>query len=423
VQRRPGDRVAASNLLLALHYCDDIDADTIADAHRAWGRTIEPGGAAARPEPRGHRQGRLRVGLLSGDFNDHAVMRFLAPLLERHDRTRLELRCYYTGLREDASTADARRLADAFIEAGGLAEPDLAERLRADALDILVDLSGHSSGGRPGVLALRPAPLQASWLGYLDTTGLAAVDFRISDATCDPPGLTERLHTERLWRLEAMWCYQPRADAPAPEPAPALAAGHVTFGSTNNPAKLSDSALSLWASVLREVHGSRLVLHAHDDPLCRDRIARAFADLAIDPDRIACFGREDAAGYLRRYATMDVLLDTTPYSGGTTTCDALWMGVPVVTLAGDRPFSRTSASVLQAAGCPEWIATDRDGFVRIAKSLAEDREGLGRLRRELRGKLQASRLTDADAFARSMEAALASMQSALVPAPQEGNRP
>ena len=418
---RPHDRPANSNLLLALHYCDDIGAEAIAEAHRAWALKLEPGGTAPRPPASPGRPRLFRVGLLSGDFNDHAVMRFLAPLLEHHDRARIELRCYYTGHREDTCTAEARAWSDAFLSVGAMNDGELTSLLRRDVLDILVDLSGHSAGGRPGVLALRPAPLQASWLGYLDTTGLAAVDFRISDRVCDPPGLTDGLHTERIWRLDTMWCYRPRADSPPPGPCPAQQSGRITFGSMNNPAKLSNSVLSLWVAILDEVPRSRILLHAHDDPLCRGRIAKIFAANAIAPERLVFAGRESASDYLRRFGDVDILLDTTPYSGGTTTCDAIWMGVPVVTLAGDRPFSRTSASVLSAAGFPQWIAGDGDGYVRIATSLAADIPALAAFRSSLRDKVAASRLRHERAMVEEFTAALPSMWAAAGLPPREGS--
>ena len=421
LRNRRGDRAAASNLLLAMHYADDVGASAIAQAHRAWGRALEPSGPAPRPAVRANLGRRLRVGLLSGDFNDHPVMRFLAPLLERRDPAALELRCYHTGFREDAVTAEARRWSDAFVAVGGLDDAQLAARLRADHLDVLVDLAGHSAYGRPPVLALRPAPLQVTWLGYLDTLGLAAVDYRLTDDMADPPGLTESLHVEKLWRLPSMWCYRPRADSPPVAPAPSATTGHVTFGSTNNPAKLSDTTLGMWADVLAAVPDSRLLVHAHDDPLCRDRVTSALAARAIGPERLAFFGRGESGEYLLRYADIDVLLDTTPYSGGTTTCDALWMGVPVVTLAGDRPFSRTSASVLRAAGLPEWIASRREDYARTAAALAADLPALAALRRALRGRVAASRLCDEHAMAAEFTRALQGMWTeAGLPAPGTG---
>lgn len=417
---RPGDRVAASNLLLALHYCDDVDAAAIARAHRDWARTQEPNGPRPRPPVRPGRPGRFRVGLLSGDFNDHAVMRFLSPLLERHDRERVELRCYYTGRREDACTASARAWAGAFVAAADLGDTQLAQRMLEDDLDILVDLSGHSAGGRPGLLALRAAPLQATWLGYLGTTGLASVDFRLTDAVADPPGLTEELHAERLWRLPVMWCYRARADSPATSPAPCMRTGWVTFGSTNNPAKLSDATLSLWAGILESVPGCRLLIHAHDDPTCRERITTALGANAVASGRVAYFGREGATDYLKRYGDIDIVLDATPYAGGATTCDALWMGVPVVSLCGDRPFSRTGASILHAAGLARWVANDREGYMGIARSLASDLAVLASLRDSLRATVAASRLCDEGAMVEDFTAALPAMWATAALAPRGG---
>jgi predicted O-linked N-acetylglucosamine transferase (SPINDLY family) len=238
------------------------------------------------------------------------------------------------------------------------------------------------------------------------------MDFRITDAVADPPGLTEHLHTERLWRLPAMWCFAKPVAAPEPGPLPASAAGVITFASTNNPAKISDTALSLWCDVLAASVSSRLLVHAHEDPLCRDRIRAAVAARGIAPDRLAFSPRVPVEDYLRQYRGIDVLLDTTPYSGGTTSCDALWMGVPVVTLAGDRPFSRTSASVLHAAGFPQWSANTREQFVGIARGLAGDVAALGVIRSRMRERLGVSRLFDARAMAGDFADALRAMWDA-----------
>jgi protein O-GlcNAc transferase len=411
-QLQPQDRAAASNLLLALHYCEDVSREEVFAAHVAAGRRLEGDTPQVRPPVAAGRPRRLRVGFLSGDFNDHAVMRFFLPVLTHRDRSRLEVRCYSTAAREDAYTAQVRAQADAFVPVAELAEPETARRLRADDLDVLVDLAGHSAGGRPAVLATRPAPLQVSWIGYLDTTGLAGMDFRITDAVADPPGLTEHLHTERLWRMPSMWCFAPLAAAPEPGPPPAAATGVITFASMNNPAKISDSALALWGDVLAGVPASRLLIHAHDDPLCRDRIRAAIASRGIAADRLQFSPRVPVVDYLKQYQGIDILLDTTPYSGGTITCDALWMGVPAITLAGDRPFSRTSASVLHAAGFPQWSAGTREKFVRIALALAGDVAALGLMRARMRERLAASRLLDARATASDLADALCAMWNA-----------
>ena len=411
-QSRPDDRAAVSNLLLAMHYCDDLPREEIFAAHLAAGRRIEAPAPQSRPLVAAGRSRRMRVGFLSGDFNDHAVMRFFLPLLASRDRSRFEARCYYTGSREDAYTASAREQADAFKSVAALAESSLALELRADDLDVLVDLAGHSAGGRPGVLAARTAPLQVAWIGYLDTTGLASMDFRITDAVADPPGLTENLHTERLWRLPSMWCFAAPAFAPPPGPQPAASAGVITFGSTNNPAKISELSLGLWADVLAANASSRLLVHAHDDPLCRDRIRRAMLSRGITDDRLQFFPRTPVQEYLAQYHGIDILLDTTPYSGGTTTCDALWMGVPVVSLAGNRPFSRTSASVLHAAGFSQWVAGTGAEFVAISRLLAGDIAALAAIRARMRDQLARSRLFDARAMASDFSDALSAMWKA-----------
>lgn len=414
VRLAPGNPAAESNRLLAFHYCDDVEAGRIFEAHReAAARLSIPHQAAVTRQASARRGLPLRVGVLSGDFNDHAVMRFFLPALEAADPERLRFHAYYTGHREDACTERVRARASSFTSIAGLADPAAAERIRADDLDVLIDLAGHSAGGRFGVVVRRPAPVQLSWIGYLDTEGTEAIDHRLTDAACDPVGLTEAYHVESLWRLETMWCYEPPANAPATSPPPALAGRGITFGSTNNPAKLSDSILRLWAALLRRVAGSRIVLHAHDDRLCRDRISRLFADEGIDADRVSFIGRRPLADYFGDLSAMDIVLDTWPYSGGTTTCDALWMGVPVVTLAGERPYSRTSASVLTAAGAPDWIAHDPADYLRIATGLASDVPALCEWRDRLREQVAVSRLCDARRFASQWADALEAMRSGV----------
>jgi predicted O-linked N-acetylglucosamine transferase (SPINDLY family) len=409
---RPDDRAASSNLLLALHYCDDISPEDLARAHREFGAGLESAGVASRPAVTAGRSWPLRVGLLSGDFNDHAVMRFLVPLLEACDPATIAWHCYYTAYREDDYTKLARSHAHSFEKVAAMSDAELATRVRTDDLDVLIDLAGHSAGGRPGVLAMRPAPLQISWIGYLDTLGLKAIDYRITDAQADPPGLTDSLHVERLWRLDTLWCYGPPVDAPDPGPLPLAGRGAVTFGSTNNPAKLSDSLLSLWSELLGALPGSRLLLHAHGDSLCRDRISKAFAAHGIGAERVTFRDRAPPREYLRAYQEIDIVLDTWPYSGGTTSCDALWMGVPVVALAGNRPLSRTSASVLAAAGFPEWISGDRADYHRIARTLASDPTALASIRAQMRARVARSKLCDARKMASDLTGALLAMWTA-----------
>jgi protein O-GlcNAc transferase len=406
LRARPDDPAALANRLLAMNYAESLSPAQVFEAHVAAGRRIEstarerPGVAAGRPAM-------LRIGFVSGDFNDHAVMRFLEPVLAHRERSRWRASCFATSTRDDSITARLRALADDWVSIAALDDDHAAAAIRAHDLDALIDLSGHSAGSRPGVFARRPAPLAASWIGYLGTTGLTSIDYRLTDAIADPPGLTQRLHTEKLWRMPALWSYAPPR-VPEVAALPAGRAGHVTFGSANNPAKVTQATLDLWSDVLDAVPGSRMLVHAHDDPLCRDRLAQAFRSRGYE-GRVAFFSRAPLGQYLRIFAAMDVVLDTVPYNGGTVTCDALWMGVPVVTLPGDRPFSRTGAATLQAAGMPEWIAADARDYVSIAARLASNIPELAFVRSRLRARVAASRLADGAAMARDFADAVDSM--------------
>jgi protein O-GlcNAc transferase len=406
---RPDDPAALANRLLAMHYAETLTPEAIFQAHVAAGRRIEATPRARAPVATG-RPAAFRVGFVSGDFNDHAVMRFFEPVLVHRDRSRWSATLFATSLREDGVTSRLYGLADDRASIAGLSDDDAAQLVRSRDLDILVDLSGHSAGSRPGLFARRPAPLAVSWIGYLGTSGLASIDYRLTDAIADPPGLTQRMHTEKLWHLPALWAYAPPSDAPAVGALPATLAGHLTFGSANNPSKITQATLALWSEVLDAVPASRLLVHAHDDPLCRERLADAFRQRGHEA-RVAYFPRASRAEYLRRLGAMDVVLDCVPYNGGTVTCDALWMGVPVVTLPGDRPFSRSGAATLRAAGTPDWIATDARDFVAIAARLAADIAALARVRAGLRDRIAASRLADGAAMARDFADALASMWS------------
>ena len=406
---RPDDSAARANRLLAMHYAEALSPEAIFQAHVAAGQRIEESPRAHAPVG-ARRSTALRIGFVSGDFNDHAVMRFFEPVLVHRDRSRWSAVLLATSPREDGVTARLRALADDWASIAGLSDDDATRLVRAHDLDVLIDLSGHSAGSRPGLFARRPAPLAASWIGYLGTSGLTSIGYRLTDAIADPPGLTQRWHTEKLWYLPALWAYAPPSDAPAVDALPATLAGHVTFGSANNPSKITQATLALWSDVLDAVPASRLLVHAHEDPLCRERLALAFGQRG-HASRVAYFSRAPRADYLRRLAAMDVVLDCVPYNGGTITCDALWMGVPVVTLPGERPFSRSGAATLHAAGAPEWIAADAHDFIAIAARLAADIPALARLRAGLRARLGASRLADGAAMARDFAAAMDSMWS------------
>jgi predicted SAM-dependent methyltransferase len=275
-------------------------------------------------------------------------------------------------------------------------------------VDILLDLAGHSAGGRRmRLLARKPAPVQVSWLGYLNTTGLESVDYRITDRNACPEGM-ERYHSERLVRLpHCQWCFGPLFDSPAPQvaPPPAAGGGAITFGSFHNLAKLTPPVVALWARLLREVPGSRLFVVARGAPQLADSLREKFRTAGVEPGRIECEGHVPIGTYLSLHGRVDINLDAFPYCGGTTTLHSLWMGVPVVTLAGRNVVSRGGASILGALGLTELVAGSEDEYLRIAGTLARDPERLSRWRRELRGMLERSPLMDARRFTRDLEAA------------------
>jgi len=286
----------------------------------------------------------------------------------------------------------------------------LAAQIRGDGIDVLVDLDGHTPGNRLTVFFMRPAPVQATWLGYLATTGVPAMDFRLTDSRADPPGIADGLHTEALWRLPATaWCYEPYPDAPAVSALPAAANGHVTFVSQNYPAKVTPSVLELWARILRELPTSRLILYVSGHRGRMVELRSFFAARGINPVRIELSERRPLGEYLQLYGRADIALDSWPCVGGTTTCDALWMGVPVVTLTAEASYSRTGGSLLPQVGLDECVTHFEDDFVAQATRLAQDTSRLSQVRAELRDRMLGSSLTDAKGFAGAVEAALEGM--------------
>ncbi|BBK41038.1 hypothetical protein STVA_10580 [Allostella vacuolata] len=403
----PGHAGAASARLFALNYRDDLDGAAIAAAHRRWGEGFAaacPAQPAAIPDRAPGR--RLRIGYVSADFRTHSVAWFLEPLLAHHDRDRFEVAAYADVATGDATTARLRAHCGLWRDIHGLDDAAVADRVRADAIDLLVDLGGHTAYNRLGVFARRPAPLQATWLGYPNTTGLAAIDFRITDATADPPGGADADHVERLVRLPRPFlCYAPPPDPP---PARAAAARPVTFGSFNALAKMSPSAVAAWAAILAGLPDARLLLKARglDDPDTAAWWRGRFAAAGADPARIDLHGRiASAGGHLALYGAVDVALDPFPYNGTTTTMEALAMGVPVVALAGDRHAGRVGAAILGPLGLGELVAQDVAAYVRLAVGLGRDGARRQAYHDRLPGLLRGSTLCDGPGFAAAMEAA------------------
>ena len=404
---------AHSNLLFFRHYRAEPDPTAVLEAHRAWAAR-HAAGIAVRPHSNSPDPERvLRIGYVSPDLRRHSVAFFVEPLLAAHDRARVEPVCYADVAQPDGVSARLRELCPAWRDIHGLDDTAAAELVREDGIDILIDLAGHTARHRLRLFAHAPAPVQASWLGYPDTTGLAQVGYRLTDAIADPPGEAERWHSEKLVRLtNGFLCYRPPADAPAVVSPPSAGSGTTTFGSFNTLAKLSPELLDAWAAILARRPDSRLVIktEALNDPAVRRDLLAALARRGISAERITLRGFEDRlADHLGRYREIDIALDSAPYTGTTTTCEALWMGVPVVTLAGARHVGRVGASLLGRLGLGELVAGSLEGYVEIAVGLAGDPERLDSLRNGMRERMGASPLTDEAGFARSVEAAYRGM--------------
>jgi predicted O-linked N-acetylglucosamine transferase (SPINDLY family) len=399
-----------SNLLMALHYDLAEGPAAIAAEHREFGR--RHGASYRRSPPRPGARPRLRVGYVSADLRDHSVARFIEPVFATFDRAAFEVFAYADVARPDRVTERLRGLVTTWRNARGLTDAQLADLVRRDGIDILVDLGGHSADNRLLVFAEQPAPVQVTYLGYPDTTGLAAIGYRLTDAVADPPGLTEALHVERLVRLPgSAWCYA-EGEAPDPAPPPAAARGHVTFGCFNDFSKARPAMMTLWAEILRGVPGARLVLKAKSlaDPALARAVRAFFAERGVSADRVEARGwARDRTQHLAQHADVDVALDTAPYHGTTTTCDALWMGVPVITLAGEVHVSRVGASLLGAVGLADLVARSPEEYVALAVRLVGDTARRAELRATLRGRVQRSPLGAADAFARGLGEAFRAM--------------
>jgi len=401
----PNDADAHSKLLLAMNYSAAIGAEEIAAEHRRFGdRHEQPVGAApldaAWPRP-------LRIGYVSPDFRSHVVASFMWPILARHDRERFTVYCYYTNKIVDEATRGLRALAGHWADCAALSESELAARIRADRIDILVDLAGHTAKSRLGTFALRPSPVQLSYLGYPNSTGLRAVDYRITDARADPPGPAEALHVERLLRLPRTFlCYRPGPDVVPVAPLPALRHDGVTFGCFNNFQKMSEPFFDAAAQILEAVPGSRLLLKAKPLGLrtVAENVRDRFRRRGIDPGRLVLRGwAAKAESHLAVYDEVDIALDSFPYSGTTTTCEAMWMGVPVVSLQGDRHAARVGVSILHSVGLDEFVARDAADYVRIAVRAAGELPRLAGLRDGMRQRMRGSPLMDEAGFVRDLE--------------------
>jgi predicted O-linked N-acetylglucosamine transferase (SPINDLY family) len=403
----PTHAASHSNLIYTLYFHPSHDAQTIAGEQRCWNlqhaaplsKLIEPHHNDRRADRR------LRVGYLSPDFRQHVVGQNLLPLFEQHDHRQFEIICYAQVPRRDAVTGQFQQNADGWRNIVGLSDDQVVAQIRQDRIDILVDLTLHMAGNRLLVFARKPAPVQVTFAGYPGSTGLNTIDYRLSDPYLDPPGMDESIYSEQTIRLpDAFWCYNPLGSPLAVNDLPAASDGFVTFGCLNNFCKTNVHLLKLWASVMREAKHSRLVLLA---PIAsvRQRTLQVFQSEGIEAPRIQFEARRSSSEYLRLYHQIDLVLDSFPYNGHTTSLDALWMGVPVVTLAGKTAVSRAGVCQLTNLGLPELIADTAERYVRIAAELANDLPRLTALRSTLRQRMERSPLMNASKFARNIEAA------------------
>jgi len=407
----PEHATVQSNLVHALHYHPGQDGRTISEEHERWNRRFsDPLRQLLQPhtnDPAATR--RLRIGYVSPDFRDHAVGHYLLPLLERHDRERFEILCYSGVARPDWMTERLRALAGNWRNTVGISDDRLAEMIREDGVDILVDLSMHSAGNRLLVFARQPAPVQVAWLAYPGGTGLRGIGYRLTDAHMDPPGETPAWSAEEPVRLPDCWCcFHPVGESPEINPLPALSAESVTFGSLNNFTKVNDRVLALWARVLEAAGGSKLLMLCPEGR-ARERVRAFFGARGISAERVEFAGFLARWEYLSLYHRIDLGLDPFPFNGMSTTCDALWMGVPALTWPGEMPASRAGLSLLSSVGLGGFAASSEEDYVRMAVELAGNIPRLAELRATLRARMLASPLMDAPRFARNVEAAYRSM--------------
>ena len=395
-----------SNLIYALHFHPAQDAVSIHEEHCRWERQFaEPLRKFFRPHANDRDpERRLRIGYVSPDFWHHVICHFLTPLLESHDHAAFEIFCYASVKRPDAITARMKKSAAVWRDVLGVRDDALAELIREDRIDILVDLTQHMADNRLSVFARKPAPVQVAWLGYPGSTGLSAMDCRLTDARMDPEGAPWADSVEAPVRLPDSWfCFDPIDEYPEPSALPALQAGHVTFGCLNNFCKVNEAVLKLWVAVLQSVEGSRLVMQCPAGET-QARVRQWFEAQGIAAHRLELVSHTAArAEFLRHFERIDLALETFPYNGGTTTCEALWMGVPAPSFPGASAVARIGLSILSAAGLPELIAVSQADYLRLIVTLAADLPRLAELRATLRVRMKASAFMDAPRFARNVE--------------------
>eukprot|EP00743_Colponemidia_sp_Colp-15_P007545 GILK01008158.1.p1 GENE.GILK01008158.1~~GILK01008158.1.p1 ORF type:complete len:853 (-),score=154.38 GILK01008158.1:254-2812(-) len=406
----PDNKNAGQNKLLALNYLVGASCESVYAAHVAWGTRF-----ARSRVPYSRWRGSmepnrvLRVGYVSPDWFTHSVSYFVEALLKNHDRSEFQIICYSNVVKEDRKTQRFKNMVgmDNWRNIFGLSEKQAAELIREDSVDILIELTGHTANNRLDVMALKPAPIQLTWIGYPNTTGLPTIDYRITDGIVDPVS-TKQTHVESLIRLpNCFLCYTPTDEAPDVAEGPAVENGFVTFGTFNNLAKINDDVIRLWALILQQVPNSRLLVKAKPfaSETVQKKFIRTFEECGIESSRLDLLPLIPMChDHLKAYALMDISLDTFPYAGTTTTCEALFMGVPVVTLKGqDNHAHNVGVTLLSNVGLVDLIAETKDDYVRIAADLAADIPALKARRLNTRKQMLASKLCDGVTYTRGVE--------------------
>ncbi len=407
LQRDPGRASVHSNYLFALNNLGNVSDENLFQAHRIWDErhgAFDATSAKSSPEP----DRKLRIGYVSPDFRRHSVSYFFEPLLAHHDRQQFEVTCYSNSLIEDEVTGRLKSHSKHWHRVYGMPDTDLFERVQQDQIDILVDLSGHTMGNRLPVFARKPSPIQMSYLGYPATTGLSAIDYRLTDALADPVGQTEAFHTEELLRLDdGFLCYQPPVDAPDVNPLPYETNGYITFGSCNSLAKITPEVVAVWAKILQATPGAKLLLKgkALGDQAVRGQYYNLFEAAGVEAERLDLRSWITGASHLAIYHHMDIALDPFPYNGTTTICETAWMGVPTLALEGSRHAARVALSLNRRIGNEDLVTPTIDAYIQRAIDLAGDPDTLAIRRRNLRSQMNESPLCDGPAFARVVEAA------------------
>ena len=403
---KPNYAEAHSNLLFALNFHPGMPREEVYRAAQKYealiGVPLHPAWPIHGNERNPHR--RLRVGYVSPDFRRHAVAYFAESILSNHDKSQVEIYCYAEVMREDEVTGRFRQLADHWHSTVGLHDDAVAQMILEHQIDILVDLAGHTAKNRLLTFARKPAPVQITYLGYPGTTGLSAMDYRLTDQYADPVGVAEAYYSEHLLRLPgSLWCYRPSADMPEASPLPALARGYLTFGSFNSFNKIDEPTLILWAELLRALPTSRLMMLTVPEGATRLRLVSRFAEFGITAQRLEFHGSLPAIEFHRKFLEVDLTLDPVTVNGATTTCESLWMGVPVMSLVGERFLTRAGLSILNTAGLADFAAASPEDYIRIATHLADNLPLLAEIRAGLRAHVAASPLIDEVGFTRNLE--------------------